>query len=747
MFDPPSVPAPPGFLTTTFALHTAPPVRPYVCRPARLLAGVALALGLVLPGCDNPACVFSTTGCNGTGGSVGGRPATLPGDDDWIQTAPPAIVRHFPLPNSPVNIGTPIVIVFSESMQPKNVGTTPPSGIASAFDLETTASGSFNFVTGTLVGNGRVLVLATAIPLAGSTTYNVVMSETAVLTDHTGQALTRPPNGLVGTFTTVTTQDAIPKILATWPAGGVTNEGGAPEIGVAFDRIMNPTSLTTASFAVTVDGVPPVFDQAPVPMTVASGVSDPRVYLWRSIDASGVPAPLGEGAHVSIDMSSVGHEIEDANGDQLPHTVVAFDTLPFSSPLSAAITSVPNDAIGIDAISGPANLAVQVQLSGAQSGDFLVLNLFGKDPAVLTNPPLIALRREIALTAPFDSFTMTAAEVDLLLGSNPVHGRFADGELAFAFQVRRGSAISPVRMLDVDTAEAGVQSPLLDLTPPTIVGLGNVGTVVTSLRSDLRDVVLYGRASEKLSKAEVTTPLGNNEITPGQIPPVVGSSDSGLFVAAPVRLGLLSDAQEQLDFTLTVYDRALNSAAVQSSVGDLTDGFRQLGASGPGAALPGGNVTVEVYDNATLSPIPGATVYVHQVLAGAITPVASAPTGATGTALVSAAPAGLTIVTVDKTGYDLFSFQGVPTARVSVPLTASTLLPGTALGAFGPIDQATAATSTRCRCCRPSPCARSARIPRTTTVRSVRSSSRPTGSAARPRWRCSSRRTSSPTRP
>jgi hypothetical protein len=643
-----------------------------------------------LPGCDNPACVFSPTGCNGSSGSVGGRPATLPTDGEWIQVAPPAILRHFPLSTPAVDIRTPIVIIFSESMQPVNAGTTPPSGIASAFEIQTTASGSLPFAAGTLVGDGRVLVLSAALPLAAATTYNIVMHDTAILLDHTGQVVTRPSNGLIGTFSTVAAADTTPRVLGTWPDANVSNESATAEIGVAFDRPMDPTTVTTSSFVVTVDGGPPPFNPAPTALSLGAAGSDPRVYTWKCVDASGIPAPLGEGVHVGVELSPFGHEIESIGGNPLAHMTYAFDTAAFSAPLSAAITSVPNDAIGIDAISGPADLAIQVELSGAQSGDFLVLTMFGKDPEVPENPPLIALRREVALTAPFDSFTWTAAEIDLLLSSNPVRGRFADGDVAFAFQVHRGSAISPIRLLDTDASKTGVQSPLLDTTPPTILGLGNSGTGSRSMRSDVRDVVLYGRASERLLKAEVTTALGNNEITPGQIPPVVGSTDTGVFIAAPVRLGVLAEADEQLDYTLTIYDRALNSSTVQSDVADPTDGFRQVGASGPGTALPGGNISVEVYDASTLAPVSAATVYVHQVLASAIHPLGTASTSAAGTAVVAAAPGGTTIVTVEKTGYALFSFQGVPTTRLSVPLTPSPLLPGTALGVVGPLDQSSA---------------------------------------------------------
>jgi hypothetical protein len=109
---------------------------------------------------------------------------------------------------------------------------------------------------------------------------------------------------------------------------------------------------------------------------------------------------------------------------------------------------------------------------------------------------------------------MTADEIHLLASASPLKAQLADGTVQFAFQVRRGSVSSPVRMLDVDPAKDGVQGRSSTRFPPHIVGLGATGTSRATLRTDVRDVVFYGRASEKLSKALVTTVLGDNETTP-----------------------------------------------------------------------------------------------------------------------------------------------------------------------------------------------------------------------------------------
>jgi len=659
-------------------------------------AAVALAvlgLGAWLPGCDNPACVFGG-GCNGSGEDpLGENPATIPEDDEWIETGAPRIIDHFPAQGSPVDTHTPVVIVFSESLRPDDSGGLPTSGLAEAFALRAPSGGGTLFANGALVGNGRVLVLFPQNELQAGTTYTITMAEAAVLSDRTGQKVTRPTDGEIGTFSTATNPATVPKLIGSWPRDLATNQGDRAEIAVFFDRNINSGTVNASSFAVSVTPPPAQFDPDVSVLRLGDNDSEPRVFLWRNLDSQGQPAALGQDALVEVTLSPADHKIVDLGGGELEERPFEFRTAPFSAPISAAITSEPSDAIGVADISGPADLAIQVSLAGAQSGDFAVLTMFGTDPDDPTDPPLFALQREMALTAPFDTFTWTAQEIDLLRNSSPVEGRFEDGEVAFAFQVRRDSTLSPVRLLDVDPAEGGVQHPILDTTLPLILGLGPSGGTLSSLRSDVRDVCLVGRASERILLAGVTTLLGNNEITPGIVPPVVGSDPSGLFVAAPVRLGVLAASEQQLDYTLTVYDRAQNSAVAASSPNISTDGFRQVGASGPGTALPGGNVFVEVFEAGSLTPLEGARVHVHQILGGVISAVTASPgiTDALGLATVPAAPTRTTMITVDMAGYDLFTFQGVPTSRLSVPLTREGLSTASATGSVGPLDQGGAA--------------------------------------------------------
>jgi hypothetical protein len=654
-------------------------------------AGTALAIALLAPACDNPACIFGPTGCNGGTVGVGDNPATLPQEGETIEMTTPTIVDSFPDAGDAAEVTTPIVLVFSESMSPRNYGTTPPSGLGTAFKLESTLGASIPLPAAALVGDGKVLVLFPPADLMPDTTYNIVLSEMSQVADRTGQSLVTASNGLIGGFTTLAAPTALPRLLAAFPRQGGTNQSTTPEIVAVFDRRLDEQSVDGNSFVVEVDGAPPLFDPPPTPLVLGGGlVTETRVYRWKSVDGSGVPASLGEGSHVEVSLSGTGHEIEDETGAVLAPTSFAFDVAEFSPPTAVAITSDPHDAIGIDQISGPANLAIESLLSGASSGDHLILTMFGLTPSVPTDPPLVALQRDVELVAPFDAFTMTAAEIDLLASSNPVRGRFLDGPLTMAFQLKHGNVVSPVKLLDVEPLEPGLQSPLLDTVAPTLIGLSTSGSILTSIRSDLRDLVLVGRATEDISRALVVTPLGDNSVQPGVAPPAASVEGTGLFVTAPVRLGVIPETSLPVDFTLTIYDRALNSAAIQSDGSDPDDGFDQVGQIGPGNALPGGTVSVHVFDATTRAPVALANVHVAELRNGSVIPVAGglAVTDVEGRATVPAAVTGKTILSVEKAGFDVFTFEDLAVDRLGVPLQPTVLAPATASGTVGPADQA-----------------------------------------------------------
>ena len=640
--------------------------------PAAFLAFV-LAIPWALSGCDNPACVFGGD-CSpgGSGGAVGTLAANVPEDGQIVRALIPRIERFAPQ-GAEVDPKSPIVIVFSESMSPATLGF--------AFELQQTGFGSIPLQASALVGDGRVLVMFPLTDLMPSGQYTVRFRNNVHVGDRTGQEVVQPEDQVVGSFTVAATAPTLPEVILSYPFDTETGLPATTEITVVFSRPMDAGTVDDSSFQVEVAGVAPPFDPPPQPVTISGLATDTRVFRWRSIDDQGQRASLGTDQPVAVELSPTAARILDTDGNQLGLHTFSFRTMAFSAPLAATITSFPADAIGINAITGPADLAIQVDLEDALAGDELGVFIFGIQPENVQAPLLVALFRSAIVVDPPSSFTFTAAELNLVLNASPLAARVRDGTIALAFRVKRGDVESPVRLLDVDPLAAGPQGPFLDTTAPVLYGLGTTGTSVGTFASDLRDVVLVGRASEALRGVYVTTPLGDNEVTPGEVPPVVGSdAESGIFIAGPVPVDILTPLDQPLSYSLTIYDRALNSG------GTATGSFSQRGAASNGFPRPFMQVMVEVFDATTLAPIEDAEVLSHEDDFGSLFLLGSWPTGPDGRATVDPALVGRTVVTVRKTGYDLFTFDGVPTDQVSIPLQPSAQAGASVAGTVTSID-------------------------------------------------------------
>jgi hypothetical protein len=628
---------------------------------AVLLAGAAL---VTAAGCDSPTCIF-TTGCGaGGGGGPAGPPATFPLNGEVIRDGAPTIEGVFPSGQAFLSSTSPIVLRFSESMS--------PASLSGAFEIVPLDPDNFptapipGVVEG-LAAEGRLLVLLppTAIP-AG----NVVLrlSEDAVPTDLTGQRLVVSQPDEIASLAVDTDDPMAPQVLATFPPDGATDASETTSIVVVFDRRMLATSVDDGSFVVTVDGDEPAFDPraTPLAITVAGQtVTDSRAFVWRSVD-DGEPVRLGRDALVEVTLSPAGDPIVSQTGMlELPTTERSFTTASISAPLGASLLSQPSDAIGIANLTagGPDELLVQVELDAAEPGDRLDLFLFGESGGEASQ--VVALMRQVTLEgmAPITMASFDLDAIDLVGSTDPIAARFADGPVAFAFRLRRGNAVTPVTLLDVDPDLPGIQDPVLDTTGPTILELVGEQKDDMTIASDLRDVVIAGRADEPVRSVSVTTDRGDN----GTLPPVVGTSADGLFVAAPVPVGILAGGSTS--FTAIAFDAASNPSD------PITGTFVQRGVVGPGALVPGAPIEVEVFDDRTLEPLAGARVFTHADPgdASGFPLVASAITDMEGRATLAsaAAPAVGTLLSVDLAGYDLFTFHGVPADHLSIPLAAT----------------------------------------------------------------------------
>jgi len=630
-------------------------------RPSALLIALAGAAVAVLSGvgCDNPACVFGPGNCQGgSGGGVLGAQAFPPASGTWIEDGAPAVSEIYPSGTS-ASSTTPVAILFSESLA--------PSTALTAFRLERFDDfGSIPIVaTPSLVGDGRLLVLAPATALAASTTYRVIYSSNGNARDYTGQSLGTAPGSVLASFTTTATDPAAPRVVASYPEDGAQNQSAKGEIVVLFDRPMAAPGFIANGWAVTAGGVAPAFDPAPSPLAAPGGFGPPdtRVWRWRSLDGSAEPVSVGSGVDVALSLSPAGAKLIGTTGGELPATVIAFETAPFSTPTGARLLSQPADGIGINNLTPGSSdpLQLEVDLEGAQGGDRLTVFVFGENFA---NPPvLVAVQRTLTLAGGVgDTVAVDVADLNLTSSTSPLKARFADGELVFALRLARGAVVSPIALLDVDADAPGVQGPILDTVRPTLIDLVAPGGGGDLYRSDLAGVVLMGTASEPLRQVIVETDLGGN----GPDVEVAGSDDDGFFIARPVPIGVVEIVDQPLAYEFVLQDRALNESA------PIPGFFRQLGAASGGPLVPADTLAIEVFDAQSLAPIVGAFVVTHADLGdGSGYPsLGSATTDVDGRAPVPthAAPAVGTIVTVDASGYGRFTFHGVRSARLSIPL-------------------------------------------------------------------------------
>ena len=628
-----------------------------------------LVASQLLQGCDNPACIFGPTGCQGgSGGSGGGGVsegliASPPQDGEQLSPNAPQITAFFP--GNGAHPESPIVLIFSESMA--------PGGIEDGFDLVLVSPNPSIPdlpgvpLSGALVGEGRVAIL-TPLGLIGGTSYRVEAAAGTTLLDRTGQVLDLGFSNFVGSFSVAADPSTTPELLTMWPEDGTTDQSTMPQIVAVFDREMDiGTVISPGAFSVTVNGVSPANNPAPAALSVTQLFGTiqtiPQVFTWRSFEADGEPALLGTDSIVALDLAAT---IRSEENELYPSSSTSFGTASINPPATVAVTSIPTNAFGIAHLNGTIPIEVTVTLEDpAGESDFLTLYEYGVSEEAGS---LSLLSREVSLVEGETVVLLGEEELDLV--DDSFGARCAEGDVYIAASHRRGSARSPVRLLDTDPDESGDQPAVLDTVAPILLGLGADGSQTTEYVSMTSGVTVVGLADEELAAVEVEVLIDGVTHTNGALAPVIGANSDGGFVATPLELGIVDPLTLPGAMSVTVYDRALNAAV------PLDVSWRQVGASGPGRALPGGgDVAVRVFDGITGQAVSGALVFSHEVdvretfLNGGVT-------DAEGATLVSSGALGATVVTVDAVGYDLFTFHGVPTTRLDVPLRPSVPNPG-----------------------------------------------------------------------
>jgi len=620
-----------------------------------------VALPLLTTGCDNPACLFTECGLTGgVGGGIGTQPAAVPSTGSWILAGAPEILRAVPRGDA-AHPESVIAIEFSESLA--------AGSLAGAFEISRFDFGmSFPVPTQppVLVADGRMVLLVPLAPLMEGATYDIILVEGATVSDLTGVELTPPAGGLIESFTVADPAGTTPQILTSFPREGTTGASDITEVVVVFDRMIAAGTVDSDSFSVTVGGVPPAVNPDPGPV-ISNGVVPVRqAYTWQSAVA-GVPLSLGPGGSASLRLSGPGFEIMDDAGGSVISTTIDFSISPAGVPTAVMKNpaSMPDDAIGEPNLLDLVPVISVILPADALAGDRIELTIFGD--SIATGDP-IALSRGQTVAADSSMIDFTATQLNLATGTGPLTGLFADGTLQIAVRHEGIGFVTPVRMFDADPLATGLQGVYFDVTPPTLTGFGPTGADVDVV-SDLRDLVVTGVASEELRQVDVTVlsgPMGDNGVSPR----VVASDSSGFFIAAPVALGAINPLVLPLNLDVLIYDRALNPA-VTSTLATYT----QIGVAGPGSVLPGGSPTidVEVFDATSLDPINMAFVMSHEVNGAVTTSLQEGNTDATGSIQLMASAANDTMITVDVSGYGLFTFHGVPTDRLQVMLEPSVL--------------------------------------------------------------------------
>ncbi|MFT7679614.1 MAG: hypothetical protein ACI8QC_003618 [Planctomycetota bacterium] len=544
-----------------------------------------------------------------------------------------------------IGSNSPIVVIFDESMN--------PATIVGALEVVEFISGAAVPTVPTLAADGRMLILLPLGPLPAGQAFDVIVAEDRALTDLSGQIWNAAPGSLVASFTVEAEATDVPSVVATFPADGSTGLSDLASITVIFDRDMVIGDFDTASWVVKVNGTPSSEDPSPLPL-LAPPANTPvsRIWSWSNAALGQPRVPLPTGAAVSLILSPSGALLhaDDMAGVDLPETSISFDLAPFDSPVAITKPFEPIDALGGPDLAGMIPV-LQVELSTpGLSGDTIELYLFGDEPGDT------GLRRTVArsVAVPVGSQLVDVLPTDLSLldaSNNPILG---EGAVRIAARMVRGTLGSSVRLADGDPAVPGAQDLLLDTTPPTLLGLGLSGTNLMPFVSDQRGLVLVGRADEMVSAARVSSAMGDN-FSGAEIPSVALGAAAGTFVTQPVNLGLLDPTDPDLSFTVQIYDRALNATTA------IVGSFRQVGAMGPGNALPATQITVRVLSEVDLTPVVGARVMVHERDGmGAIVELGVGFTGTEGRVVMPASMAGDTIVTVEQAGFDLFTFDRVP---------------------------------------------------------------------------------------
>ncbi len=201
-----------------------------------------------------------------TGNSLAGNQASPPAASDYVwtfttgatvDTTRPSVTITVPATTTPgptpdVATNTAVTAVFTEDMAPQTI--TSADFTVTCEAPCTSPAGSVSYVV-----NSKTAVFTPAAVLTAATTYTVTI--TTVATDLAGntlagnQAALPAASAYIWTFTTGVGPDVTaPTVTATNPTGGASGVCINKTINATFSEPMDPSTITAATFTLTVTG-------------------------------------------------------------------------------------------------------------------------------------------------------------------------------------------------------------------------------------------------------------------------------------------------------------------------------------------------------------------------------------------------------------------------------------------------------------------------------------------------------------
>ena len=614
--------------------------RPVLVPQRRLTAfALLLSLGLFAGPCGstgNPGTFFNPDDPGGSGGDgsgdgggttpgLGASEALLAGAR--VLSGAPTFVDSAPADASTgVDVRAPIALWFSESLNSSSVNTVSLilRPVDSPLTPVTTSS--------TWLSGQRLLVLVPTLSLAPNTRYEVVATDDIV--DLEGNRLRLSANGLLLRFTTSTLSTGLaPTVLGSFPPDGSTEEPNDQPVFAVFSEPMDFTGLTDAvTLSNLTTAVDADFDTAGEASNRHAGN---RVFGFPHVSDA---LDLGANLRLAIDTS-----ITDA--EFVPQSLSASYQADWASLAFGRPSSVQFDDADFTPFEPAANL-----------GNF---DLFPVDVVV---PVSVLSSDSVHLWAHEDSTSdyvqestlagggVAAFTLDLGEGSGTsVFGSRSELVLG-AFVERAGKRSNVQTFRDEDGLEDTVPH---DMVRPVLYSYGPPsGTFGSQFVVDTPHFRPYGRASEPIRRVTATHPptLG------GQTRDVETPSAANAFIGPA--FDPLSITEGPLAFDITLTDEAGNAASIASPGQVEFRGFLSTEAN------TSGEVRVVAFDQVSLQPISGATVYVEDFGAGNED---SATTGSDGSWTFTGR-SGDQSFTIIADGYHAVSVMGVDVAELSAPL-------------------------------------------------------------------------------